>query len=145
MVRSETSVLVINGLKGISERDPVYQGILQAAEYLKANLMPGDKVLPLDDVGMANHSMLLAEAETASYYPYEIVFGFLETSFPNSKYMHDIHKDYVKRFSEVRPRFVIDFSGARHFPELEESLGLDYTKIPIEHGIIYERKKNCKR
>jgi hypothetical protein len=140
ITRHESRIFFINELKGLTDNGPLYPGILQAANYLKLNLRPGDKVLPLDDVGIANHSMLLVEAEPGSYYPYEALFAFGETEFPNSEYFKRIHKDYMDKFKITKPRFIIDFSGAKHFDDLQQILETDYTSMNIVHGFIYTKK-----
>jgi len=118
----------------------LYPDIKYTADYLSKNLNPGDKALSLDDIGTGIHSMLLARTEMATYYPFEALFSFAEREFPGSEYMHNLHSDYTKRFEAAKPKIVIDFSGAKHFDDLQQILNTNYTPIKLEHGIIYERK-----
>jgi hypothetical protein len=119
---------------------PLYPDIYKTADYLKENLRPGDKVLPIDDIGLAIHSMYLARAELATYYPVEALFAFGEAEFPNSIYFQQIHKDYMNRFNTAKPRFVIDFSSEKRYVDLEQILDSDYVAIKLERGTIYQRK-----
>jgi hypothetical protein len=119
----------------------IYSDILKASEYLKNNLKPGDKVTSLDDVGIGMHSMLLADAEPATYYVmYEQMLAFGEIEFPKSEYLHRLHNDYMERFNIAKPRFVLDFAGGKCFNDLRTILDSNYVPIKLEHAIIYERK-----
>jgi hypothetical protein len=138
--RAERRNIFINELKGTAKESPLYQNILQTANYLELNLKPGDKVLGLDNVGLANYSMLIAKAEPCCYYPYETVFAFGEAVLPNSEYLHYIHLDYMQKFENAKPRFVLDFSGMKHFKDLQQILDSTYTSIKLTHGTIYQRK-----
>lgn len=120
---------------------PLYPDINKMAEYLRSNLNPGDKVLPLDNTGIAMHSMYLAKAQLAFYYTMETVLFMGEEENPGSEYFHRIHWDYMNKFNDVKPRFVIDFTGENLFPDLRQILLTDYNAIHLEHGVLFERKR----
>lgn len=134
--------IIINELQGTNMDSPLYWDIVKAADYLRSNLKPEDKVLPLDDVGNAKHSMMLAGVGPATYYIDECVLAFGEVEFPNSEYLHRTHIDYMEKFNIAKPRFVLDFSGAKHYRDLQQRLDTGYSSIRLSHCIIYQRKEN---
>ena len=60
--------LIYSSLTDGKSFDSIRLGIEEASQYLKSNLKPGDKVLPLDGLGTGLASMLLARAVPADYY-----------------------------------------------------------------------------
>ena len=118
----------------------------EIASYLKANMETGDTVQPLDFTGGAIHAMLLAKAEIATPYPYDILFHYPVSS----SYIQDLRKKFLQTLTENNSRFIIRIVDERHwlsgadttreFKELENIIDSHYKKVLEGKGyIIYER------
>ncbi|RPI17569.1 MAG: hypothetical protein EHM58_08855 [Ignavibacteriae bacterium] len=142
--REQNRDIFIEELSGKSREysapHPFYDDIITSAEFLKINLKPGDKVLPLDNTSTAIYSMYLARAEMASYYSLVTVFYLGEKEFPNSEYFHRTHKDYMDKFRAANPRFVLNFAGSNIFIDLKQILETEYNAISLKYGTLYQRK-----
>ena len=117
----------------------------EIAEYLSANLNPGDTVQPLDWAAGAIHGMLLAKAVVATRYIYEYHF-YHHISDP---YIQHIRSDFIDQFEAAKPRFVIDVTvkarpwgpdTTQEFPELQRILDRQYRAVHSGTGFhILER------
>jgi hypothetical protein len=119
----------------------------EIAEFLKANLHPGDTVQPLDWTGGSIHGMLLAEARLATRFMYDYHF-YHHVSSP---YIQGLRQSFLSQLRMASPRFIIDVetfkpwvSGpdtTHEFPELRRFLEDSYDVVFEGNGyFIYERR-----
>lgn len=121
------------------------------AEYLRANLRPGDTVQPLDvAVGGMVQSMLYAEARIAT--PFVYYFHFFHHV--DSPYIQGLRQRFVKELSEARPRFILEWTRGKagwikpgpytsqRFPEVEQFIAAQYhTALRGTGFVIHERNE----
>jgi hypothetical protein len=116
------------------------------AEYLRANLRPGDTVQPLDWNGGAVHGMLLAEADLATRFIYD--FHFYHHT--NSPYIERLRREFIEDLASDPPRFIVEVIRDRsrvhgpnttsEFRALSEFLRKSYhIAVRDQSFFIYER------
>jgi hypothetical protein len=119
----------------------------EIAAYLKAHMRPGDKVQPLDWTGGAIHSMLIARAELATSFYYDVPFYH----HVSNEYVQQLRQRFIRELTAAAPRFVIQVetdkpwvSGpdtSREFKELQFILDTEYHPVLLGNGyVIYERR-----
>lgn len=119
----------------------------EIAQFLRANLRPGDTVQPLDWTGGVILGLLLAEVPLATRYMYDYHFYHHVSSAQNQK----MRADFLHRLDAAKPRFVIEVPGKEKpwvsgadtsdsFEALRAWLVKDYRVRVQRHGyVIYER------
>lgn len=118
----------------------------EIASYLKSHMNAGDTVQPLDFTGGAIHAMLLAKAEIATPYPYDILFYYPVSS----SYIQNLRQKFLISLNEGNCRFVISIVGDRQwisgpdstrvFNELQSQLNSHYRTVLEGSGyVVYER------
>jgi hypothetical protein len=117
------------------------------AEYLRANLRPGDAVQPLDWNGGAVHGMLLAQADLATRFMYD--FHFYHHL--DSPYIVKLRREFIEELKSSPPRFMVDIirdksrvhgpNTTREFPALTGFIRERYRIAMRDPSfIIYERR-----
>lgn len=118
----------------------------QIADYLAANLEPGDEVQPLDWTGGSLLAMLETHAPIATAY----VFDFYFYHHVSNPYIQSLRSDFVNQLSESSPRFIVEVTAidkpwvsgedtSRDFPELRAFLSENYSvTMEREDYKIYE-------
>ncbi len=131
---------------GYQSWNPQNGRVGEIARYLQSHMKPGDTVQPLDFTGGAIHAMLLAKAEIATPYPYDILFLYPVSS----SYIQELRQKFLKSLSEGNSRFVISIlndrqwisgpDSTREFNELQSQLDSHYRKVLEGSGyVIYEK------
>jgi hypothetical protein len=106
----------------------------QIADYLAANLEPGDEVQPLDWTGGSLLAMLETRAPIATAY----VFDFYFYHHVSNPYIQSLRSDFMIQIQESKPRFIIEVTAidkpwvsgedtSRDFPELRAFLTENYS------------------
>jgi len=119
----------------------------EIAAYLKAHMRPGDKVQPLDWTGGALHGMLIARAELATSFYYDVPFYH----HVSNEYVQQLRQRFIGELTAASPRFIIQVetdkpwvSGedtTREFRELHVILDTRYRVALEGNGYrIYERR-----
>lgn len=120
----------------------------QIADYLAANLEPGDTVQPLDWTGGTLLAMLETRAPIATSY----VFDFYFYHHVSEPYIQSLRADFMNELQTDTPRFIVEVTAidkpwiagedtTREFPELRAFLAEHYSvTIEKEDYIIYERR-----
>lgn len=120
----------------------------EIAAYLKLQLQPGDRVQALDWTGGALQAMLLARAQPATPFLYDVEF-YHHVSHP---YIQDLRRRFIADLQLSPPRFIVEVEAADKpfvqgpdttatFPELREILQRDYAVAWSEEDFrIYRRK-----
>lgn len=120
-------------------------GVYEIAAYLNDNLLPGDKVQPLDWGGGTLHAMLISKAVLATPYITDFQF-YLHVSTP---YIQQLRKDFIEKLEQDIPAFIIDVhkkstvSGIDtddSFPALERFIKQHYSKDYIGDGFDILRR-----
>jgi len=117
------------------------------AEYLRANLRPGDTVQPLDWNGGAVHGMLMAEANLATRFMYD--FHFYHHA--DSPYIKKLRREFMEELRSSPPRFIVDIirdksrvhgeNTTRDFRALSTFIRERYRIVMRDPSfIIYERR-----
>lgn len=116
------------------------------AHYLQEHLQPGDKVQALDLGNSALHAMLLADAETATPFVYDMmVFHDISTS-----YVQELRQRFIQDLVDAQPRYIVEPVGnpflqpgpytTHEFPELRYWMTANYSSVYIGTEYeIYER------
>ena len=78
----------------------------RVAEYLGANLRPGDTVQPLDWNGGAVHGMLLARAGLATRFMYDFHFYH----HVDSPFIEKLRREFIQELRSSPPRFIVDIA-----------------------------------
>ncbi len=131
---------------GYKSWNPQNGRVGEIASYLQSHMKAGDSVQPLDFTGGAIHAMLLAKAEIATPYPYDILFYYPVSS----SYIQNLRKKFLRSLSESNSRFIISITSdrqwlsgpdtTREYEELQSLLDSNYQKVLKGNGyIIYER------
>lgn len=116
------------------------------AAFLRANLLPGDSVQPMDwTAAGALHGLLLAEARPATSFLYDFHF-YHHVSSP---YTRRLRRRFLREFEAAQPRFVIRGHAGpfpsgpdtnREFPQFEQLLRESYVPVLSEADYtIYRR------
>lgn len=119
----------------------------EIAAYLKARLREGDTVQPLDWTGGAIPAMLIARAELATSFYYDVPFYH----HVSSGYVQGLRRRFIGELAATAPRFIIRVetdkpwvSGpdtTREFRELQIFLDAEYQPAFMGMGyVIYERR-----
>jgi hypothetical protein len=131
---------------GYQSWNPQNGRVGEIASYLQSHLKAGDTVQPLDFTGGAIHAMLLAKAEIATPYPYDILFLYPVSS----SYTQNLRQKFLKSLNEGNSRFIISIVGdrqwisgpdsTREFNELQSQIDSHYRKVLEGSGyVLYER------
>lgn len=131
-------------VSGITVPPPKMGRVDEVADFLKANLRPGDAVQPLDWAGGTLHGMLLARAVVATPYIYDYHF-YHHVSSP---YIQRLRREFIEQLKRDRPRFIVDMAvkstpaGAdttREFPALRNFIAKNYVAVYQGRGFrIFE-------
>src|SRR5262249_35542675 len=106
-------------------------------QFLRANLRPGDRVMPLDVTGGAVHAMYRCRAPLAGRFLYDFHF-YHHVSTP---IIQSLRGEIVATLQNEPPRFVVPSPGGWHpsgddcaaeFPALDALLATRYQ--PVETG-----------
>jgi hypothetical protein len=118
------------------------------ADYLKAHLVTGDRVQPLDWTGGAVHGMLMANALPATRFLYDFHFYH----HVNTPVIRRIRKEFLSALEATPPRFLIDTMGqvrphgpgtSETFAELERWRADHYHVVESKSGYrIWERSES---
>ncbi|NEO89784.1 MAG: hypothetical protein F6K56_05805 [Moorea sp. SIO3G5] len=117
----------------------------EIAAYLNENLLPTDKVQPLDWGGQTLHAMLISKAVLATPYITDFQF-YIHVSTP---YIQQLRKDFIEELEQDKPAFIIDVhkkprvSGIDtdySFPALERFIKQHYSKDYRGHGFDILRR-----
>jgi MFS family permease len=103
------------------------------ASFLEKNMLPEDRVLPLDVTGGAIHAMYRTQARLGSSFIYD--FHFYHHC--DSPYIQTLRKQLIQEINTTHPKFVIQFDGAntwrphgqgtcQDFPALKKVLQEEY-------------------
>lgn len=116
-------------------------------EYLNKNLIPGDKVQPLESIDGVLQAMLISKAVIAT--PYVTDFQFYHHI--NDPYIQYLRRDFISRLQQARPEFIIkldeeartvpsDAFAKNPFPALERFIQTNYREDFSGDGFIIFRK-----
>ena len=120
----------------------------QIADYLAANLEPGDTVQPLDWTGGTLLAMLETRAPIATSY----VFDFYFYHHVSEPYIQSLRIDFMNELQTADPRFIVEVIAidkpwiagedtSRDFPELRAFLAEHYSvTMEKEDFKIFERR-----
>ncbi len=135
-------------LEGRPAAPPKGGRVDEIAEFLRANLRPGDTVQPLDWTGGVVHAMLIAEARPATPYLYDFPF-YHHVSNP---YTFELRGRFLEALRLARPRFVVEVPGdekpwvrgkdtTRDFNKLRRFLEANYVLRVSRNGyVVYQRR-----
>ncbi|NEO77630.1 hypothetical protein [Moorena sp. SIO4G3] len=122
-------------------------GVYEIAAYLNENLLPTDKVQPLDWGGGSLHAMLISKAVLATPYITDFQF-YLHVSTP---YIQKLRKHFIEELEQDIPAFIIDvhkkprLSGIDtdySFPALERFIKQHYSKDYTGNGFEILRRND---
>jgi len=128
-------------------KPPKYGRVDEMSDYLKAHLAPGDAVQPLDWTGGAVHSALIAKADLATSFIWDMPFYH---NIDNS-YIIGLRKRFINELTASNPRFILQVTAedkpwpygpntTRSFFELENFMLAHYRIARERNGYcIWER------
>ncbi len=134
------------GLSYKANPEPDYGIPVKASQFLLKNMNINDTVQPLDWVGGAAHSMLLAKAPLSTRFLFDFCF-YHHISTP---YIQGLRKQFMEQLSTRKPRFILEITKYKlrpkghdtttEFKELTDHLKNHYQPVfSDETFTIFER------
>jgi len=133
-------------LRGLPATNPKSGRVDEIANFLTSHLKQGDRIQPLDFTGGALHAMLIARAEIATPFIYDVQFYH----HISNSYIKKLRRRFIKNLKQSNPRFIIAIetnkpwvSGidtTREFKELKSIIDSHYSVSFHGDGyLIYEK------
>ncbi len=130
-----------------ADATPQSRAVDEIAEYLSAELRPGDTVQPLDWTNGAVQAMLIAGARPATRFVYSFSFYHHITN----PYIKRLRREFMAELEQAQPRFIVKmtngYPGVRGLDTTDDFLALDrfiaaeYTLVRAGDGYhIFQRK-----